>query len=444
MCELLAQTPSLPSQGRSAAQVLEELVQVAGPGLTAMSGPRFFGWVTGGTLPAALAADWMTSVWDQNAGPSAGAPAAAAFELTALRWVAELLGLPEEVRGALVTGATMASFTALAAARNHVLCSIGWDVEQDGLFQAPPVRVLVGQERHETIDKALRLLGFGKRAMICVDADGQGRMLAEALRRELSRGTGPVIVCAQAGNVNSGAFDPVPALHDALLEYRARHGADSCWLHVDGAFGLWARAALATVELAAGVELADSWATDAHKFLNVPYDCGIVLSRHPRAQRRAMAVHGAYLSSGSVSLTPTPGAFAPELSRRARGFALWAALRELGRDGIDALVTRCASHARLLATELGNVPGLRVLNEVVFNQVVLRAEPPKGQSAAELARDFALAIQREGSCYATPSIWRGTPAVRFAIVNSETTREDILLSAAAVRRVYAALTSPPR
>jgi glutamate/tyrosine decarboxylase-like PLP-dependent enzyme len=432
---------SVPVEGSRPEAVLEELVRVAGPGLTAMSGPRFFGWVTGGTLPAALAADWLTSVWDQNAGPAAGAPAASAFELTALRWVVELLGLPDEARGALVTGATLANFVALAAARSHVLAAAGWDVEQDGLFGAPPVRVFVGQERHDTIDKALRLLGFGKRAMCCVAADRQGRMVAPALRRELSRGAGPVIVCAQAGNVNSGAFDPLPELHQAITDYRTEHGKDSCWLHLDGAFGLWARAAASSAELARGADLADSWATDGHKFLNVPYDSGIVLTRHSRSHRRAMEVHGAYLHSGTTTASPAPGAFAPELSRRARGFALWAALRQLGRRGVDELVTRCVSHARLMATELGRASGLEVLNDVVFNQVVVQAQPPASVAPRDFTRDLVVAIQREGTCYATPTLWRGTPALRFSVINADTTAEDIQSSAEAVKRVYARLRS---
>jgi glutamate/tyrosine decarboxylase-like PLP-dependent enzyme len=437
----LAALGRLPIEGCGAPEVLEELVRIAEPGVTAMSGPRFFGWVTGGTLAAALAADWMTSAWDQNAGPAAGAPAANAFELAAIGWVIELLELPDETRGALTTGATMANFTALAAARHHVLAAAKWDVEKDGLFGAPKVRVLVGQERHDTIDKALRLLGFGKRAMCVVDSDGQGRMLPAALRRELVSSKGPVIVCAQAGNVNSGAFDPLTDLHDALADYRQRQGAEHAWLHVDGAFGLWARAAAATRELAAGTELCDSWTIDAHKFLNVPYDSGIVLTRHPRAHRRTMAVHGAYLSSGSEVEATTPGAFAPELSRRARGFVLWAALRQLGRSGLDRLVTRSAELARLLGSELEKTPGLAVLNDIAFNQVVMRATPPSGVPALDFTRDLVLAIQAEGTCYATPTIWRGVPAVRFSIINAATSADDIIGSALAVGRVYTASTA---
>lgn len=427
----------LPLDGQAPADVLGELVDRATPGITSMAGPRFFGWVTGGTLPAALAADWMTSIWDQNAGPATGAPAASAFELQALRWVVELLDLPESTRGALVSGATLANFSALAGARHQLLAAAGWDVEQDGLWGAPPLRVIVGHERHDTIDKVVRLLGFGKRALRCIDADAQGRMSPAALERELAQGAGPVLVCAQAGNVNSGAFDPMSALSDAVDRYRARHSPELAWLHVDGAFGLWARAAASTRALAEGVERADSWATDGHKFLNLPYDSGIVLTRHPRAQRRAMALHAAYLSSGSSSALHNPGALVPELSRRARGFVLWAALRQLGRRGVDELVTRCCTLARELATSFAAVSGLSVLNDVVYNQVVLRAEPAQGGAPDAFVRDLVVAIQREGTCYPTPTVWRGSPALRFSVSNAETTSADIARSAAAVARVYA-------
>jgi glutamate/tyrosine decarboxylase-like PLP-dependent enzyme len=426
----------LPEDGCSAEQVLNEIVELATPGVTAMSGPRFFGWVTGGTLAAAVGADWLTSIWDQNAGPATGAPAAAAFEAASLRWVVERLGLPVGARGALVTGATTANFVALAAARSHVLQSAGWDVEQHGLFQAPSVRILVGHERHDTIDKAVRLLGLGKKAMTFVDVDGQGRLSSSALRRELNRFPGPVVVCAQAGNVNSGAFDPLDEIGAVLAERRIEQGDGDSWLHIDGAFGLWARAAQSYTHLARGAELADSWATDAHKFLNVPYDCGIVLTRHSRAHRRAMAIQGPYLSSGTETSGPNPGVFAPELSRRARGFALWAALRQLGRRGLDDLVTRCCELARLLAAKLGAAEGLTILNDVVFNQVVVKLKAPSGVDDRDWTRRIASAIQIEGTCYPTPTIWRASPALRFSIINSDTTSDDITRSAAAVIEVY--------
>jgi len=426
----------LPLDGCPAEQVLRELVEVATPGLASMSGPRFFGWVTGGTLPAAVGADWLTSIWDQNAGPATGAPAAAAFETASLRWVIERLALPATACGALVTGAMSANFVALATARSHVLKAAGWDVEQQGLSHAPPVRVLVGHERHDSIDKAVRLLGLGKKAMGFVDVDREGRLSSSALRRELKNTIGPVVVCAQAGNVNSGAFDPLDEIGAALAEHRANRSEHVSWLHIDGAFGLWARATRSYADLARGAELADSWATDAHKFLNVPYDCGIVLTRHPRAHRRAMAIQGPYLSSGAESTGGNPGVFAPELSRRARGFALWAALRQLGSRGLDELVTRCCELARLLAGQFSAVHGMTILNEVVFNQVVLKLKAPPGYEASEWTRRIALAIQTEGTCYPTPTIWRATPALRFSIVNSDTTPDDIARSATAVVSVY--------
>jgi glutamate/tyrosine decarboxylase-like PLP-dependent enzyme len=334
-----------------------------------------------------------------------------------------------------VTGATSANFVGLAAARSHVLEAAGWDVEQQGLFQAPPVRVLVGHERHNTIDKAVRLLGFGKNAMRFVAVDGQGRLVTKALRRELQRTEGPVIVCAQAGNVNSGAFDPLDEIGAVLAEHRESRAESDSWLHVDGAFGLWARATRSYAHLARGAELADSWATDAHKFLNVPYDCGIALTRHPRAHRRAMAIQGSYLSSGAES-GANPGVFTLELSRRARGFVLWAALRQLGSRGLDELVTRCSELARLLADELGPAQGISILNDVVFNQAVVKLEGPPGCDAKDWTRRLALAIQAEGTCYPTPTVWRSTPALRFSIVNCDTTPDDIARSAAAVIKVY--------
>jgi glutamate/tyrosine decarboxylase-like PLP-dependent enzyme len=432
----------MPAEGVPVDQLLDELVHVASPGITAMSGPRFFGWVIGGTLAGALAADWMTSTWDQNAGTATGSPAATAFEATALRWIVALLGLPGDATGGLVTGAMSANFTALAAARDHVLTAAGWDVHQQGLFGAPAVRIVVGHERHDTIDKAVKLLGFGKQSMRFVSIDGQGRMSSQALRRELKQSDGPVIVCAQAGNVNSGAFDPLDEITNAVAEYRAAHGEGQVWLHIDGAFGLWARAAKALAPLAHGAELADSWATDAHKFLNVPYDCGIVLTRHRRAHRRAMAVQAPYLSSGAdrdgagLAGQPNPAAFTPELSRRARGFVLWAALRQLGARGVDELVTRCCAHARLLADKLAEAPGLSILNDVVLNQVVVKSHAPEGADPGEWTRALAVAIQNEGTCYPTPTLWRSVPALRFSVINADTTAEDILRSARAVIDVH--------
>ena len=426
----LSELAPLPQEGLSALQCIQELVTLAEPGITAMSDPRFAGWVVGGTLSAALAADWLTSTWDQNAGVGEGAPAAIAFENAALTWVTALLNLPPGANGALVTGAMSANLCGLAAARGHLLDAAGWDVQQRGLFGAPGLRVLVGQERHETIDKAVRLLGLGKQALTCIEADGQGRMRPSVLTRELEQCDEPVVVCAQAGNVNSGAFDPLAEVADCVSRHRERRGPSSAWLHIDGAFGLWARAAgpgaPGLAALARGAERADSWATDAHKVLNVPYDSGIALCREPRTLRRAMEIGGAYLDSGQARATFQPGFLSPELSRRARGFALWAALRQLGQVGVSELVTRYAENARCFTHALSGKAGLRVLNEVCFNQVVVRPDAPNGVEPAAWTTRVVRALQAEGTCYATPSNWHGQPVIRFSFCNARTTERDAL------------------
>lgn len=432
----LADLRTLPAEGVSAEQTLEELVSLAEPGLTSMVGPRFFGWVIGGTLPAALAADWLTSTWDQNAGTGGfGAPAAAAFETHALDWIVQLLGLPKETVGALVTGAMQANFVALASARDQLLYALDWDVQQQGLFEAPEIRVFVGSERHATIDKSLRLLGIGKRLVSCIDSDNQGRMRPQALARELADCDCPAIVCTQLGNVHSGACDPLTEIAEVVDGFRAKRDPGWAWIHVDGAFGLWLRAVPQLAKLAAGAELADSWATDAHKFLNVPYDCGVALCRNARAQRRAMSISGAYLDSGSNVEVPNPGMFSPELSRRARGFALWAALRNLGQSGVAELGSRLHALAKAFATELALHPHFQIANEVCFNQIVLLSAAPRGIDKRTWIGNLNRAIQQEGTCYPTPSVWRGEPVLRFSVCNATTTPSDIRLSAAAVIRV---------
>jgi glutamate/tyrosine decarboxylase-like PLP-dependent enzyme len=426
-------------EGVSALECIQELVAVAEPGITAMSGPRFAGWVVGGTLSAALAADWLTATWDQNAGVGEGAPAATAFENAALSSVVELLRLPATANGALVTGAMSANFCGLAAARGHLLDAAGWDVQQRGLFGAPSLRVFVGHERHETIDKAVRLLGLGKQALTCIEADGQGRLRASVLARELASCDEPVVVCAQAGNVNSGAFDALSDVADCVAQHRARRGLGSAWLHVDGAFGLWVRAAEPhapdLARLAHGAERADSWATDAHKVLNVPYDSGIALCREPRTLRRAMEIGGAYLDSGQARTTFQPGLLSPELSRRARGFALWAALRQLGESGVSKLVAGYAANARRFAQTIAGRAGIVVLNEVAFNQVVVRVEPPNGTEPAAWTNRVVRALQAEGTCYATPSFWHGKPVIRFSFCNACTTETDVLKMADALAQL---------
>ncbi|MDX6320712.1 MAG: hypothetical protein QOF52_570, partial [Propionibacteriaceae bacterium] len=321
----------LPDEGADPLRVIEELIAGAEPGVVAMPSGRFFGWVIGGTLPAALGADWLTSVWDQNAGLLASSPAAAGAERVASGWLLDVLGLPPTAAVGFVTGAMMANFTCLAAARREVLRRKGWDVDRDGLVGAPPVTVVVGEERHDTIDVALRFLGLGSGRSVVVPTDDQGRLRADALADTLhSVDAGPVIVCLQAGNVNSGAFDPI----GETIEIARRHGA---WVHVDGAFGLWAAASPKLRTLTTGLERADSWATDAHKTLNVPYDSGLAIVADAAVLYQAMGVHAAYLIQDE---RPDPLATVPEFSRRARGFAVWAALRSLGRVGVADMVER--------------------------------------------------------------------------------------------------------
>ena len=337
---------ALPDEGSEDAAVLRELIAAAEPGIVGSQTGRYFGFVFGSALPAAVAADWVATAWDQNGFSVVSSPAAAAAEAVAADWIADLLGLPAGVSSGFVTGAQGANTTALAAARHHVLAAAGWDVERDGLAGAPPLRIVAGGERHVTIDRSLRLLGLGTNAVVVVPVDDQGRMDATAVREELAGDERPTIVCAQAGNVNTGAFDPVAELADAC-------GAAGAWLHVDGAFGLWAAASPRLRRLVEGVDRADSWATDAHKWLNVPYDCGLVFCRHEEAHARSMAVAASYLQRADGR---SPSDWVPESSRRARGFAVWAAVRSLGRSGVAELVDRCCGHARASAEQLGEGP----------------------------------------------------------------------------------------
>ncbi len=411
--------------------VIDELVRLADPGLTAMPSGRFFGWVIGGGLPAAVAADWLTAVWDQNAGSPDITPSAAAVEQVALDWVAELLDLPAR-SAALVTGGQMANFTALAAARSAVLAGAGWDVDADGLAGAPRVRIIVGAERHGTIDRALRMLGFGVRGTVIVDADAEGRLRPAALAEALAAGDAPTIVCAQAGNVNGGGFDPLDAVADAIDGARARA---PMWLHVDGAFGLWARVSPTRRALAAGADRADSWATDAHKWLNTPYDCGIVLTRHAEAHRRAMHGGAAYLPDVHPQVR-TAFDHTPELSRRARGFALWAALRQLGRQGVAELVDRTCDLAAELARRLAAVPGMEVMNEVRLNQLVVRFRDPAGADDDRHTRTVIERVQRGGECFPSATVWRDVAAMRLSLSNWTTDAADIEQTAAAIARAH--------
>jgi glutamate/tyrosine decarboxylase-like PLP-dependent enzyme len=408
----------LPDHPTDPAEVIEALATGAEPGLVASAGPRHFGFVVGGALPAALAADWLVSAWDQCAAFHALSPAGAAIEEITSQWVTELLGLPATASVGFVTGGQGANTTCLAAARHAVLEAAGWDVERDGLIGAPRVRVLCGEQAHATIHTALRLLGLGADTAIRVPADAQGRMDPDALRRTLSDGSGPTIVCAQAGNVATGAFDAFDPIADACAAHEA-------WLHVDGAFGLWAAAAPATRHLTRGVARADSWAVDAHKWLNVPYDCAAAIVAHPGAHRAAMSLAGPYLVADPGQRDNTT--YVPESSRRARSVPVYAAIRSLGRTGIAEMVERNCAQARRMAGHLAAIPGATVLNDVVLNQVLVAL--PGGDDANRAA---VAAVQRDGTCWLGGTTWRGDYVLRVSVSNWATTDDDIDRSAAAI------------
>ena len=413
---------ALDDGSRPALQVIEELVAAADPGLVASQSPRYFGFVIGGALDAAIAADWLTSVWDQNGGGYPVGPSAAVAEEVACEWLLELLGLPADAGVGLTTGCQMAHFTCLAAARHRVLADAGWDVEADGLFGAPPIRVFVGARAHATVFAALRMLGMGGRRVELVAVDEQGRMRASELGRRLASGEGPAIVVAQVGEVNTGAVDPLPAITRLARE----HGA---WCHVDGAFGLWAAASLRLRGLVEGVAEADSWATDAHKWLNVPYDCGVAIVRDRTAHSGAMnSFAGAEYIPQPEHDERSPAEWVPEFSRRARGFAVYAAIRQLGRQGVAELVERCCDCARLMAGELSRDPRVTVLNEVLLNQVLVRF----ARDGVNVTDEVIDAVQREGTCWMSGTQWQGGPAMRISVCNWRTTEDDIRRSARAI------------
>lgn len=413
---------ALPAAGSDPVEVVAELARLADPGLAGIAGGRFFGFVIGGELPAALGADWLTTVWDQNAGLNSVAPAAAAAEAIAGQWIVDALGLPGGTAVGLATGGMMANYTCLSAARHAVLARHGWDVNQRGLFEAPRVRVVVGRDRHDTIDRAVRFLGLGADSVREVDTDGQGRLDAGVLASVLEADAGPVIVCLQAGEVHTGAFDPFA---DAIGIAR-RHDA---WVHVDGAFGLWAAASPRLRHLTEGMAAADSWATDAHKTLNVPYDCGVALVRDPAALVSVFGVHADYLIEGEGDPTER----VPELSRRARGFPVWAALRSLGGDGLAALIDQLCARATQMAVGLAAIPGVEVVNEVAFTQVMTSF----GDDArtAEAGRRLLAG----GEAVFTPATWRGRAVQRCSLSSWATTPADVDRTVEAVRRVVATL-----
>jgi glutamate/tyrosine decarboxylase-like PLP-dependent enzyme len=404
----------LPEEPLADEQVLEELARAAEPGLVAMGSGRYFGFVIGGALPAALAADWLTSAWDQNAGLYVGGPSASVVEQVTREWIVELLGLPQGSSIGFVTGTQMAHVTGLAAARWHVLDAVSWDVNVQGLTGAPRVRVIAGEKRHATVDRALRLLGLGSPELVA--ADEQGRLVPESLREALAAERGPTIVCAQSGEVNTGAFDPLPAIAD-LSE------AAGAWLHVDGAFGIWAAVSPRLRHLVAGLERADSWTTDAHKWLNVPYDSGIVLCRHPESHRAAMTTSASYQNQDECAHRVRDQVdWVPEFSRRARGFAVYAALRALGRRGLVELVERCCDAASRFAERIAEVEGAEVLNEVVLNQVLFRFE------SDERTDDVLGQVQSRGRVWMGPTSWDGRKAIRVSVSNWQTGEDEIDLA----------------
>jgi glutamate/tyrosine decarboxylase-like PLP-dependent enzyme len=426
----------LPSVGVDPELVLRELASAVDPVLVASAGPRYFGFVVGGSTPAALVADWLTSAWDQNAGLYVLSPAAATVEEVVAGWLVELFGLPSGSSLGLTTGATMANFTALAAARHALLGRDGWDVERQGLFGAPQIPVVVGDEAHVTIHVALQMLGMGRDRVIRVPADEQGRMRPDALHAALADLDRPAIVCAQAGNVNTGAFDPLVPISQAV---RANGG----WLHVDGAFGLWAAVAPSLRQQLDGLDGADSWTTDAHKWLNVPYDCGIVLVRDAAAHHAAMTLGAAYYVE-TAGAERDPYNWVPESSRRARGFTIYAALRALGREGLADLIDRSSALARRFADQLGSVPGVRILNDVVLNQVLVRFEADDDDDGAdERTRRVVAAVQRDGTCWLGGTTWHGMAAMRISVSNWSTTEDDVDRSVQAILRCAGEVSGVP-
>jgi len=415
IANLLQFDEPMPEDPIDPERIVQMLDEIGSPATMAMAGPRFYGFVIGGSLPAALAAHWLAAAWDQNTGLYQVTPGTAFIEIITLRWLLDVLKLPRESGGAFVTGATVANFTALAAARHAVLKSAGWNVEADGLFGAPAITVIVGEEAHPTLFKSLGLLGLGRSRVVKVPVDGQGRMRADAIPKI----SGPTIVCAQAGNVNTGAFDPI----DQICRVAHDGGA---WVHVDGAFGLWASVAPSRAYLTKGIQNADSWATDAHKYLNVPYDCGLAFVRNADALRAAMAITAEYLPTDSPERNPSD--YTPELSRRARGVEVWAALRSLGRKGLADLIERTCSHARRFAEGL-SAAGFQILNEVVLNQVLVSF------GSAEKTNRVIAGIQADGTCWCGGTVWQGKTAMRISVSSWATTEADAEKSLEAMIRV---------
>ena len=415
----------LPETGRDAATIIDDLAAKASPGLNANAGGRFFGWVMSGALPSALAADWLVSAWDQNVGLFTVAPAAAMIEEIAGEWLKDMFDLPRESSFAFTTGCQMAHVTALAAARHAVLAKAGWNVEEDGLFGAPPIRMLTSRNRHGSVDLAVRYLGIGQKNMVDVETGPMGDMLAGSLEQKLAESDGPAILCLNAADLNVGTFDEFAT----LIPMAQAAGA---WVHVDGAFGLFARVSERLRPLAEGMELADSWATDGHKWLNVPYDCGIAFVRDTGAHRAAMSLGAAYLAPSRDARDPNDWNL--ELSRRARAIPVYAALQELGRKGVADMVERCCDHCRAIVTGIGALPGARALNNPILNQGLVRFERP-GASDEENDRftdEIIARVNATGEAFFSGTIWNGRHAMRISVVSWRTNEEDVSRTIAAV------------
>lgn len=416
----------LSEQPGEPAAIIEDLITRATPGIRAATAPRFFGWVIGNSHPTGVAADWLVSAWGQNVGNLTSAPAASAMETVAANWLLEILDLPREASVGYVTGATVANFVCLAAARSEVLRKVGWDVEADGLIGAPPVRVLIGADAHATVFSGLKYLGLGAKRVVTVETDDLGRMLPSAFERALAAGEGPAIAIAQAGQINTGASDPFDQI--ALLAKAA-----GAWLHVDGAFGLWGRAAPSRADQLAGVDLADSWATDGHKWLQTPYDCGFAIVRDAEAHRRAMAISASYLPPAEGA-DREPSAYVPELSRRARGVGTWAMLRQFGRAGIAELVERDCRIARDMAAALAREPGIEVVCDVPLNQFMVRFGDDDAATLATVER-----IQADAVAFIGAATWRDRWVMRVSVSSAATTERDGEITVAAVIAAWRAV-----
>ena len=413
-----------PETGADPGDVIDELVRLVDGGLQTTIGPRFFGWVMGASEPAGLAADWLVSAWGQNAGYQNTAPAMAAIEQAAEAWLLDILDLPRDSAIGFTTGATIANATCLAAARSGVLLKAGWDPDADGLFGAPPVHVLVGADAHASVFAALQLIGFGRKRVVSIATDEQGRMLPDALETAIAPLTGPKLVIAQAGQINTGDFDP-------FTEIAAIARAHDAWLHVDGAFGLWARATPGLKHLTAGIEACDSWATDGHKWLQVPYDSGFAIVRDKQMLQRAMTQWSSYLPTFGAD-DRVPSAYVPELSRRARGIPVWALIKAYGRAGIAEMVDRHCRLARRFAERLAAEPGIQVLNDVVLNQVIVNfgsgdAKARKASTEAVISR-----VQHDGTCFVGGAQWRDDWVMRISVISAPTMDADVDAGADAI------------